>query len=81
MCIKVQYSDWSTIDFIECSKGWQSYAMIPAKGKQFRFWICRVVESWNTRTEFKKGRCHLVEREGIIKRRNRDVTTIKNCIR
>lgn len=38
-------------------------------------------ESWNTGTEFEEGRCHLVEGKGIVKRRYRNVTTVKYCIR
>lgn len=28
MGVKVQYSDWSTIDLVKCSEGWKSNAMI-----------------------------------------------------
>ena len=55
--------------------------MIAAESEQFWLWIGRVGESWNARTEFEEGRCHLMEGKGIIKRGNRDVTTIKNSIR
>lgn len=80
MGIKVQYSDRSAIYLIESSKGWKSNAMIAAQCEELGLRIGRVGESWDAKTEFEESSCHLVESKSIVKRRNRDVTTVKDSI-
>ena len=54
--------------------------MIAPQGEKLRFRIGRVDESWDARTEFEEGRCHLVEGKSIVKRRDRDIATVKDTI-
>ena len=55
--------------------------MIPTQCEQLGLWVGRMGEGWSAGTEFKEGRCHLVEGKCIVKRGNGDVTAVKNCIR